>query len=85
MDLSLQKDISRQYHIFNCRRNKVARRRIRNNGRSNRMMAFCVNPYDVVLNLRDKDDRKVYFDGCKALKDDDLFDGSKEKYKDFVS
>ena len=80
MDISLQQDISRQCCIFNCRSNEVSRRRIRNN----RTMVFCINPYDVVLNSSDKDDRKVYLDGCKGLKDDDLFDGSKEKYKDFL-
>ena len=47
-------------------------------------MAFCINPYDVTLDLRNKDDRKIYLDGCKGLDKDDLFDGSKEKYKDFV-
>ena len=47
-------------------------------------MAFCLNPYDVTLDLRNKDDRKIYLDGCKGLDKEDLFDGSKEKYKDFV-
>ena len=47
-------------------------------------MPFCINPYDVTLNLRNKDDRKIYLDGYKGLGQNDLFDGSKEKYKDFV-
>ena len=47
-------------------------------------MAFCINPYDVTLDLRNKDDRKIYLDGCKGLDKDDLFDDSKGKYKDFV-
>ena len=94
MDLSLHQDISIQYFIFSHRRNEVTRRgivlqrfsrgflirnRIRNNRRNNETMSFCINPYDVVLNLRDKDDRNVYLDGCKGLKDDGLFEGNKEK------
>ena len=47
-------------------------------------MAFCINPYNVTLDLRNKDDCKIYLDGCKGLDKGDLFDGSKEKYKDFV-
>ena len=66
----------------------IVRRRIqnelRNARRSNLPRMFCINPYDVTLDLRNKDDRKIYLDGCKGLDKEDLFDGSKEKYKDFV-
>ena len=47
-------------------------------------MAFLINPYDVDLNLADKDDRKLFKDGCAGLKEGDLFDGKKENYVNFT-
>ena len=47
-------------------------------------MAFILNPYDLLLDLHDKDDRKLFKDGCKGLKEKELFDGKKENYGDFV-
>ena len=47
-------------------------------------MAFLINPYDADLNLADKDDRKLFKDGCAGLKEADLFDGKKENYVNFT-
>ena len=47
-------------------------------------MAFLINSYDVDLNLADKDDRKLFKDGCAGLKEADLFDGKKENYVNFT-
>ena len=47
-------------------------------------MAFLINPYDADLNLADKDDRKLFKDGCSGLKEGDLFDGKKENYVNFT-
>ena len=47
-------------------------------------MAFLINPYDADLNLADKDDRKLFKDGCVGLKEADLFDGKKENYVNFT-
>ena len=47
-------------------------------------MAFLINPYDADLNLGDKDDRKLFKDGCAGLKGEDLFDGKPENYVNFT-
>lgn len=47
-------------------------------------MAFLINPYDADLNLADKEDRKLFKDGCAGLKEADLFDGKKENYVNFT-
>ena len=47
-------------------------------------MAFLINPYDADLNLSDKEDRKLFKDGCVGLKEADLFDGKKENYVNFT-
>ena len=47
-------------------------------------MVFLINPYDADLNLADKDDRKLFKDGCAGLKEGDLFDGKKENYVNFT-
>ena len=47
-------------------------------------MAFLLNPYDATLNLADKDDRKLFQEGCKGLKENDIFDGRKQNYGNFV-
>ena len=39
-------------------------------------MVFTLNLYDLDLDLTDKDNRKLYVEGCVGLKSkDDLFDG----------
>ena len=43
-----------------------------------------LNPYDVILNLGNKDDRKLFTDGCNSLKAEDLYDGKKQNYGNFV-
>ena len=48
-------------------------------------MAFLINPYDADLNLADKDDRKLFKDGCSGLKEEDLFDGKREDYVNFTN
>ena len=47
-------------------------------------MTFLLNPYDATLDLTDKDDRNLYQEGCKGLKDKDTFNGKKENYSSFV-
>ena len=44
---------------------------------STAIMAFVLNPYDIVLNLANKDDRKLFTDGSKGVKAEDVFDGRK--------
>ena len=47
-------------------------------------MVFVLNPYDADLDLTDKDDRKLYNDGCKGLKETgDHFDGKKKNFKNW--
>ena len=48
------------------------------------MTRFLLNPYDAPLDLNDKDDRKLYQEACKGLKDKDLFDGKRENYSNFI-
>ena len=48
------------------------------------MSALLLNPYDAVLDLNNKEDRKLFQDACKGLKDKDLFDGKRETYSDFA-
>ena len=48
------------------------------------MSSFLLNPYDATLNLADKDDRKIFQEGCKGLKDKEIFDGKKLNYGNFV-
>ena len=46
-------------------------------------MAFILNPYEANLDLTDKDDRKLFADASKGLKDDNLFDGKRENFAKF--
>ena len=47
-------------------------------------MAFILNPYSVDLDLSDKDDRKLFQQGCKGIKKEaDFFDGKREDFDDF--
>ena len=48
------------------------------------MTSFLSNPYDVPLNLSDKDDHKLYQEACKGLKSEDCFDGKREGYSNFT-
>ena len=48
------------------------------------MSNFLLNPYDATLDLNNKEDRKLFQDACKGLKDKDLFGGERQKYSDFV-
>jgi len=48
------------------------------------IMAFSLNPFDRDLNLTDKDDRKLFKDGCKGLKEENKFDGKRESYVNFM-
>ena len=48
------------------------------------MPKFLLNPYDAPLDLADKDDRKLYQEVCKGLRDKDLFDGKRENYSNFL-
>ena len=48
------------------------------------MAAFLLNPYDSELDLTNKDDRKLYENACKGLKEDSLFNGKRENYSNFV-
>ena len=48
------------------------------------MPKFLLNPYDAPLDLADKDDRKLYQEACKGLRDKDLFNGKRENYSNFL-
>ena len=48
------------------------------------MSSFLLNPYDATLNLVDKDDRKLFKEGSKGLKDKHIFDSKKVNYGNFV-
>ena len=48
------------------------------------MSRFLLNPYDAPLDLSNKDDRKLYQEACKGLKDKDLFDRKRENYSNFI-
>ena len=54
------------------------------NSVSNIMTTFLTNPYDTPLNLGDKNDRKLFAEACRVLKEKDTFDGSKTGYNNFV-
>jgi len=48
------------------------------------MSTFLTNPYDAPLDLGDKDDRKLFKEGCKGLCEKDMFTGTKKGYGNFV-
>ena len=48
------------------------------------MASFLLNPYDITLNLADKDDWKLFKEGSKGLKDKDIFDSKNVSYGNFV-
>ena len=43
-----------------------------------------LNPYDADLDLTDKEDRKMFTEGCKGVSEKDIFDGKKQNYSNFV-
>ena len=47
-------------------------------------MAFITNPYDATLDLTNREDRKLFQEGSKGLKEDDKFAGKKVKYNTFA-
>ena len=47
------------------------------------MCSFLLNLYDTTLNLADKDNRKIFQEGCKGLKESYIFDGKKQDYRNF--
>ena len=63
--------IARTFRFFQIR-NRPARR-----------MAFIINPYDNVLDLKDKHDIKLFQEGSKGLKETDKFSGKKVDYSNF--
>ena len=48
------------------------------------MSNFLLNPYDATLDLHNKEERKLFQDACRGLKDKDHFKGKRESYTDFV-
>ena len=46
-------------------------------------MAFTLNPYEKTLNLRDKDDRKLFESGRQGLDSENKYDGSPGKFSNF--
>ena len=44
---------------------------------------FLLNPYEADLNLNDKDDRKLFSEASKGLKEGNLFDGKRETFSTF--
>ena len=45
-------------------------------------MAFILNPYSADLNLLDKEDLKIFQEGCKGFKKEANFFNGKRKYFD---
>ena len=45
--------------------------------------AFLLNPYKADLDLSDKDDRKLFAEASKGLKEENLFDGKRENFSTF--
>ena len=43
-----------------------------------------LNPYDADLDLTDKEDRKMFTEGCKGVSEKDILDGNKQNYSNFV-
>ena len=48
------------------------------------MATFILNPYDVPLVLSDKEDRELFTETSKGLKEKDMFNGKRENYGNFV-
>ena len=48
------------------------------------MSSFLLNLCNVILSLVDKNNRKLFQEGCKGLKESDIFNGKKQDYGNFV-
>jgi len=48
------------------------------------MSVFLLNPYDATLDLADKDNRKLFQEGYKGLKESNIFGRKKPDYGNFV-
>ena len=47
-------------------------------------MAFILNPFEIELDLTNKDHRKIFDDGSKGLRNEsDFFDGMKANFSDW--
>ena len=67
---------------------KKKRSRLRSRARTTRNpvlgnMAFILNPYDAILDLSNKEDRKMFEIGTKGLDEKQRFNGRKEAFNDF--
>ena len=47
-------------------------------------MVFVLNPYENLLDLTNRDDRKLFQGTCKVLKEEDKFSGRKAEYNNVV-
>ena len=47
------------------------------------MPVFILNPYEAELDLTDKDDRKLFAEVSKGLKEDYLLNGKRENFLTF--
>ena len=48
------------------------------------MSRFLLDPYDATLDLQNKENRKLFQDACRGLKEKDHFGGKRETYSDFM-
>lgn len=48
------------------------------------MSSFLLNPYNITLNLSDKDNKKLLKEGYIVLEEFDIFYGKKQYYRNFV-
>ena len=46
-------------------------------------MTFLLNPYEADLDQSDKDDRKLFAEASKGLKEENLFEGKRENFPTF--
>eukprot|EP00957_Ditylum_brightwellii_P013136 992677-Ditylum_brightwellii.AAC.1 len=65
-----------------CSRLRAGARRTRNLLLRN--MAFILNPYNTILDLSNKEDRKMFELGTKELEEKRRFNGRKEAFNDFA-
>ena len=47
-------------------------------------ISFVLNPYNEILYLANKYDRSLFSDGYKGVKPEDVFDGKRQNYRNFV-
>ena len=48
------------------------------------MVTFILNPYETVLDLTKKEDRKLFLDAWKWLPERNKFDGKRENFGNFA-